>query len=503
MQQTHTPAPPLSIVGVAPLDPHAAPDQERLLIGLYINADEVTRGAFLRNADELKPADFRARHHQAIWRAVKNLEERGEDVNPPAVENELERAGLYIPNALQRGDVYQLLIDCQQEPAFLPHHAAGYVRAIQTASDARRGEQALGNALAVVSDTTVTDLGERRALVDDALREWRSATDKAAPSRFKPLSLSELRAIPAAPDLVKGLIPTDANVGLIAPYASFKSFLLLDLGLSVAAGMTWAGKATYSGPVVYICGEGRSKIARRMEAWGIARRVDVDALPFTVIPNMPRLMDAREVDELITAIQGVGVPVLIIFDTLARAMMGGDENSARDTSMFVAAMDRIRAAFDGPTVMYAHHEGWTGGRGRGSSNLPAALDTELRIERQGDLATLTSSKQKDGDDSIPVVFKSHKVELGVDEDGELITSLVLDLVSGPVERRPTPDDVQEQAVLSFIKAKPGVSENAIRKAIPPPCFTENDVRKAVRRLLLSGKVRSEDGPRNSMALYAV
>ncbi len=498
MQQSNSLHAPARVI------PFAAPPAD--LVPVDIDAELAVLGSCLLDSSNVAPLraflqarDFYRETNGAVYEAILALDERAEPIDFLTVRAELERTNR---------------IDFVSGPSFLASllnavptsiHAQHYAKIVKRKSTRRQAIDYASQVARLAYEDESEDYLSVAAAMLEGVRAG-AATDSvngAAPSRFKPLSLSELRAIPAAPDLVKGLIPTDANVGLIAPYACFKSFLLLDLGLSVAAGMPWAGKPTYSGPVVYICGEGRSKIARRVDAWGIARRVDVDALPFRIIPNMPRLMDAREVDELITAIRGEGVPVLIIFDTLARAMMGGDENSARDTSLFVAAMDKIRAAFGGPAVMYAHHEGWTGGRGRGSSNLPAALDTELRIERQGELATLTSSKQKDGDDSIPVVFKARRVELGVDEDGELITSLVLDLVSGPVERRPTPDDVQEQAVLAFVKAKPGVSENAIRKAIPPPCFTENDVRKAVRRLLLSGKVRSEEGPRNSMALYAV
>jgi hypothetical protein len=88
--------------------------------------------------------------------------------------------------------------------------------------------------------------------------------------------------------------------------------------------------------------------------------------------------------------------VLVIFDTLARSMVGGDEYSARDMGEVVATLDRFTAL--GCAVMFTHHSGrGNDDHGRGSSALDAAVDTELRIEKRANddtAITLKRTKQR-------------------------------------------------------------------------------------------------------------
>ena len=71
--------------------------------------------------------------------------------------------------------------------------------------------------------------------------------------------------------------------------------------------------------------------------------------------------------------------VLLVIDTLSRAMAGGDENSSTDMAQFVANVDRIRDATKSH-VLVIHHTGKDKTKGaRGHSSLRAAADTELEV----------------------------------------------------------------------------------------------------------------------------
>ena len=90
--------------------------------------------------------------------------------------------------------------------------------------------------------------------------------------------------------------------------------------------------------------------------------------------------------------------ILVIVDTMARSMVGGDENSSKDVGVLVAAADRIRRA-SGACVLLVHHSGKDSSAGmRGSSALEGAVDTALECRRAGGHLTLTCRKQKDGPD---------------------------------------------------------------------------------------------------------
>ncbi len=118
---------------------------------------------------------------------------------------------------------------------------------------------------------------------------------------------------------------------------------------------------------------------------------------------------------------------LIIIDTYARAMAGGDENSGKDTSAVVSTVDAIRAGSKAH-VMVIHHCGKDEARGaRGHSSLRAATDTEIEITRPdaSSPSVVTVKKQRDLPLAEITCFTLARVDLGTDSRGNLITSCVV------------------------------------------------------------------------------
>src|SRR5436190_542492 len=78
-----------------------------------------------------------------------------------------------------------------------------------------------------------------------------------------------------APDprwLVEGLIPEDSDVAIYAPFAAFKTFVAIDLAMSIAQGCKALGMfdVVESGPVFFFAGEGYSSmVKKRATAWEI------------------------------------------------------------------------------------------------------------------------------------------------------------------------------------------------------------------------------------------
>lgn len=83
-----------------------------------------------------------------------------------------------------------------------------------------------------------------------------------------------------------------------------------------------------------------------------------------------------------------------MLDTLARCMVGGDENSARDAGLAIEQLDVIRRR-TGACVVAIHHTGKSAEAGaRGSSAFEAAADTVLQISTVDNVMTITCTKQK-------------------------------------------------------------------------------------------------------------
>jgi hypothetical protein len=93
---------------------------------------------------------------------------------------------------------------------------------------------------------------------------------------------------------------------------------------------------------------------------------------------------------------------------------------------FIANLDKLRLA-TGATILVIHHSGKDSSRGeRGSSALRAAVDTSIEVTGQSGTRTFRVEKQKDGESGASFSFDLKSVEIGLDDEGESITSCVVE-----------------------------------------------------------------------------
>lgn len=253
--------------------------------------------------------------------------------------------------------------------------------------------------------------------------------------------LRDIRLSPDVRAVVKRLLDTASLAVLFGDSNSGKSFFALDLGLHVALGWPWRGRRVSPGAVVYVAAEGGHGVRKRVVAF--RQHYDLGELnvPFFLVPSAVNLLDpAADTGPLIELVKDAeancGLPcVLIVIDTLARAMVGGDENSSEAMGAFIANADRIRESI-GAAVVLVHHTGKDRSKGaRGHSSLRAAVDTEIQIADS--VATVT--KARDSERAAPMPFRLHVVDLGTDADGDPITSCVV-LGDAAAEFTENPDD---------------------------------------------------------------
>jgi hypothetical protein len=115
------------------------------------------------------------------------------------------------------------------------------------------------------------------------------------------------------------------------------------------------------------------------------------------------LLDPIAVERFIETARRVA-PRLVILDTLARCLVGGDENSAKDMGLAVSAMDRIRVALDA-TVLAIHHTNKSESSERGSGALRGACDALWFLTQADDLLQLSCEKFKDRERFEPIDLK--------------------------------------------------------------------------------------------------
>lgn len=254
--------------------------------------------------------------------------------------------------------------------------------------------------------------------------------------------------------LVRGLLDRGAMSVVYGESNSGKTFFALDVAFHVATGRDWGGRRVEQGAVVYVAAEGGRGIEQRMQALKIHHQLEGEDVPLALVACPVNLLSPKaDTAALISLVKDVEAQTgqqvaLIVIDTLARAMAGGDENTFQDMAAFVGNVDRIRTE-TGAHVSVVHHSGKDTSRGaRGHSSLRAATDTEIEIANN----TATVTKQRDMEIGKPIGFKLRPVELGSDEDGSVITSCVVALVDhGAVrdftKKKPAPIAASALAVL--------------------------------------------------------
>lgn len=252
--------------------------------------------------------------------------------------------------------------------------------------------------------------------------------------RFKLRSGADLCNAPPMRWMVRGVLPMEGLAALYGPSGSGKSFLTLDLGAAIAGGSeVWFGRRVRQCPVTYVCLEGEQGMGKRLNAWKLHHSNPVpDALQFVTQPFDLRKVD--DVTELATAIKAVGgAGGLVILDTLNRAAPGVDENSSVDMGRVIAAAKQLQS-LTGGLVLLVHHTGKDANKGlRGHSSLHAALDGAIEVCQNDGCRTWRIAKSKDDESGGVRGFKLHAVVVGLDEDGNDITSCVV-----------LPDDIGEE-----------------------------------------------------------
>ena len=253
------------------------------------------------------------------------------------------------------------------------------------------------------------------AMVEDAVAKKQQ--------RFELIDAHVFAVLEPSQWMIKNVLPKAELIMLYGESGSGKSFMVLDMAMAVARGQVWRGNKVKQGRVVYIAAEAAKSFRKRVLAYGRHNDLDLaEVAEFKVIASAPNLLKELDAAALVASI---GKADLVIVDTFAQSTPGGNENSGEDMGMALANCKTISKR-TGATVLVVHHSGKDASKGaRGWSGLRAAADAEFELLRSGDARALRTTKQKEADDDSVWGFKLETVNLGFDEDDDLITSCVV------------------------------------------------------------------------------
>lgn len=323
--------------------------------------------------------------------------------------------------------------------------------------------------------------GSAEALADlvDRAPTWRPK----ATVRLPVVWYGDEDAAPPLSWLVKGLLVDGGLSAIYGPPGTSKTFVALDLALHVAHGRDWFGRRVTPAAVVYVSGEGASGMLLRMKAWR-QEKGDGTRAPFALVPSSVNLFDDDTgaetlIDDVKAHAAALEVPLrLIVLDTLSRMIGSGDEDKARDINVVVQRAEKIQRE-TGAHVLIVHHSGKDRDRGmRGSNALLGAADAVVEISRHEESGICEGKivKVKDGSADVPLKYTLRQSVLGVDEEGEDITSAVVEPTdASPGETRGKPKLTHAEKI-----ALEALDEALIEQGVAQPIASVPRGSKAVK-----------------------
>lgn len=303
------------------------------------------------------------------------------------------------------------------------------------------------------------------------------------------LDLDDLDGLPATRWYINGLMP-EGYVLLSGRDASFKTFIALDMVLSVATGIPWRGRVTKQARVLYVAGEGAHGLKLRIAAWlSLHPEVDRDDLLkwFVVRKSAPNFYaGGPAVDDLIARSADFGVVVL---DTLRRISGGADGNGS-DMAVVVDQVAELIRSLDGGAgglALVLAHTQRTDNDTRGYTGIEDDADAVFHAVRDGNAlrVTIEVTKQKDGSE------QGEKCTLTLTPSGGSVAvepnaaAAMFDVIETGAERR-------ERLVMEWVarEAGAGATQADIVRGLAAEA-SRTSVQRTVNALVSSGRLHNQ------------
>lgn len=214
--------------------------------------------------------------------------------------------------------------------------------------------------------------------------------------------------------LLPGMLPSTGVGMLYGQSGSYKSFVALDLALTLAFGVAgqWENPTLEKQDVVFFAGESPIGMARmRFPAWMEAHDIEFrndHRLVFN--DKVPMYQDSETWEAVKQDLAELGVsPCLIVIDTKSRLITGMDENSSKDGTLVLNFLEQLSDYYQ-CCVLLIDHVGKDQSKGaRGSSVYFANVDFAIEVKKMQRGMEMVVRKQKEADIEDAVTYYETKV----------------------------------------------------------------------------------------------
>ncbi|MEQ1638968.1 MAG: AAA family ATPase, partial [Methylococcales bacterium] len=258
-------------------------------------------------------------------------------------------------------------------------------------------------------------------------KSYSSTRTSKALDKLRLISEDEIANRPPMRWRINGILPQEGFAAIYGAPGSGKSFLVLDMLGAIASGKSWFGYTVRPCPVVYLTLEGKAGTSQRVKAY---RDFKGGSCGISFIEYPINLLESSDCENIVTLIKDAGVDDgVLCIDTLAASAPSIDENSSKDMGNLINHIIAIQEKLGG-CVLIVHHTGKDQTRGlRGWSGLNGALDTAIEVSDNDGSRAWKVTKNKDGISGRAANFALKGVVYGRDEDGNEISSCIVDSLS--------------------------------------------------------------------------
>ncbi len=253
----------------------------------------------------------------------------------------------------------------------------------------------------------------------------------------KPLSFSngdDLGNNAKAPDfLINDILETDTHGLIYGSSQAFKTFAALLIAWCVCTGNSFMGYEVFKpGKVIYICGEGKGALSRRIRAIILALGGFNNNL--LILNESIAIDNHTDMQTLKTAIEGYRQlineyePVLVICDTFSSLASNTKENDNPEVAQLLKLIKETCSNGVTSSILVLHNGKDKAAGERGASAFRNNVDFSYELSRQPKtmITTMSCIKNKDGELFADVSMKAEIIPLNIiRQDGKEATSLVL------------------------------------------------------------------------------
>lgn len=322
-----------------------------------------------------------------------------------------------------------------------------------------------------------------------------------------PLNLVSLADHLSRPDtpipwIVDGLLVEGERSIVFGEAGSQKSWLLLDMAVSIATGEDWLGhfKVPTAREVLYVDEEQSERLLNKRLKQLVHGRTTPPSpsAPLKTLSHKGVRFTKDGAQGLLAKLSGGGFdPDVIIVEALAR-VLDGNENEVEDVSAFWRHLEPLRQA--GKTLIFSHHMRKPSAMGsnaardrmRGSTDLLAGTDSAFAVEatrEDGKVRSVTVGCAKFREAEAPASFEAELLDLP-NPSGAIKWQFKGQVQAGSAPTQPQTKKQQAEVLIltALLKAGTSLSTANLKMEAGNVKISESMVEEALRNLQKRGEI---------------